>query len=61
MTDFTEYTTFRYLRQHQPDIPIPKPLGVLRFVTRTSLQCWKVCRRCRITTHLLYMLTRPNP
>ncbi|KAL2814771.1 kinase-like domain-containing protein [Aspergillus granulosus] len=30
MTDFTEYTTLQYLRQHRPEIPIPEPLGLLR-------------------------------
>lgn len=30
MTDFTEYTTLRYLRQRLPTIPIPEPLGLLR-------------------------------
>ncbi|KAJ5088846.1 hypothetical protein N7456_012462 [Penicillium angulare] len=30
MTDFTEYTTLQYLRQHLPNIPIPEPLGLLR-------------------------------
>ena len=27
--DYTEYTTMEYLERHAPDLPIPRPLGVL--------------------------------
>ena len=28
--DYTEYTTLQYLQDHMPDIPAPRPLGLLR-------------------------------
>jgi hypothetical protein len=37
VADTTEYSTLRYLQTHLPDIPAPKPLGLVTFGERFSL------------------------
>jgi aminoglycoside phosphotransferase (APT) family kinase protein len=30
-SDYTEYTSLQYLAQHAPDLPVPKPHGLIKF------------------------------